>query len=136
MDAETIIAWLNDAPAFRGAPDAALSELAAAFTERPITANETVVRQGDAGGEFFLLANGNLTITGTKDGEARNYGTIGAGETFGEIASLTGGERLATVTAQQSGLLLVLARSDFQAILHRHPTLAETVLLSLERYLE
>ena len=136
MDAETIIAWLSDAPAFRGAPDAALSELAAAFTERPISADETVVRQGDAGGEFFLLADGSLSISGTKDGELRHYGTIGAGETFGEIASLTGGERLATVTALQPGVLLVLPRAGFQAILHRHPTLAETVLLSLERYLE
>ena len=135
MDAGETIDLLRETAALKGAPEDALSELATSFHERHFESGETIVSEGDPGGEFFLLADGELAVTVPRSGGvAEPAGQIGAGETFGEIATLTGGRRLATIVAATAGRLLVLDGATFQNILHRYPAMAESVLRSLERY--
>ncbi len=135
MDQQTITGWLRGSAAFKGAPESAIAELASAFTERPIASGEPVVCEGDTGGEFFLLGSGSLAVAAEREGEQRYLGNISVGDTFGEIASLTGGRRMASVTASEDSILLVLAQDVFQSTVHKYPGLAESVLRSLERYL-
>jgi CRP-like cAMP-binding protein len=135
MDKENIADWLRASAAFKDAPEEAIVELTGAFTERPVNAGQAVVCEGDSGGEFFLLASGSLTVAAGKGGEEKYLGNISTGDTFGEIASLTGGRRLASVTAAEDSLLLALPQEAFQSTVHKYPGLAEAVLRSLERYL-
>lgn len=135
MDKEMIADWLRASAAFKDAPEEAIAELTGAFTARPVKAGQAVVCEGDSGGEFFLLASGSLKVKADKGGEEKYLGNISTGDTFGEIASLTGGRRLASVTASEDSLLLALPQADFQSTVHKHPGLAEAVLRSLERYL-
>lgn len=135
MDKDTIASWLRASAAFRDAPDEAIEELTAAFSQKTVTAGQAVVCEGDSGGEFFLLASGSLTVAATKSGEKRDLGNISPGDTFGEIASLTGGRRLASVTATEDSVLLSLPQAAFQSTVRKHPGLTEAVLRSLERYL-
>lgn len=136
MDQAQIIGWLRGSAAFSGADEQTLVELAAAFrNERAVAAGTEIVHEGEIGDDFYLVAKGSMKVVAEKDGEERYLGNISTGETFGEIASLTGGRRLATVRATEDSTLLILHQKDFQDLLHHHPALAETVLRSLERYL-
>jgi len=90
-----------------GAP--ALEELARSLIPEPVTAGTTVVRQGDRGDRFYLVAEGRLSVS--VDGVPRRQ--IGPGDGFGEIALLRDGIRTATVTALEPVMLYALERADF-----------------------
>lgn len=136
MDQAQIIDWLRGSAAFSSADDDTLKQLAAAFgPERKVPEGSEIVHEGELGDDFYLVAEGSMKVLAEKDGEERYLGNISTGETFGEIASLTGGRRLATVRACEDSVLLILPQKDFQEILHGQPALAESVLRSLERYL-
>jgi CRP-like cAMP-binding protein len=53
------------------------------------------------------------------DGES--VATCGAGDFFGEIALLEGGQRVATVVATTEVLVEVISRTDFRVLLEDHP---------------
>jgi hypothetical protein len=71
-----------------------------------------VVAQGDVGRAFYVVAEGEFSVT--VDGERRPF-TLGAGAGFGEIALLHAVPRTATITALTAGRLLVVDVHDFLA---------------------
>ncbi len=71
-----------------------------------------VVRQGDPGRRFYVVAEGEYAVT--VDGERRPV-VLGPGAGFGEIALLHAVPRTATVTAETAGRLLVVEADDFLA---------------------
>ena len=135
MDIEEITSWLRGSAAFQDAPDEAISELSSGFTERHVAEGNPIVCEGEHGGEFFLLASGSATVSAEKNGEQKHLGNISRGGIFGEIASLTGGRRMASVTAAEDCVILAMPQESFQAAVKKHPALATSVLSSLERYL-
>jgi len=135
MNPEKITEWLRASPAFADAPEEAIAELSNSFTERKIATGKPVVCEGDSGGEFYLLASGSATVTAHKGGDETYLGNISVGGIFGEIASLTGGRRMASVVAAEDCVVLAMPQEAFQAAVKAHPELATSVLKSLERYL-
>ena len=77
-----------------------------------LDAGTLVLRQGDLGREFFVIAHGEVSIT--IDG-VRKDSLLGAGDYFGEIALLRHVPRTASVAAESSLRLLVLRGDDFLA---------------------
>ena len=87
----------------------------------PMSQGETVIRQGDHGDRFYVIADGEVEVT--EDGRRRRRET--AGDFFGEIALVRDVPRTATVVATQSGTLLALERADFLAAVSGQPRSAE-----------
>jgi MFS family permease len=77
-----------------------------------VSPGTVVVRQGDPGRQFYVVAEGELAVT--VDGELRPV-LLGPGAGFGEIALLRAVPRTATVTAETAGRLLVVEGDDFLA---------------------
>ena len=77
-----------------------------------LEAGTVVLRQGDLGRDFFIIATGEVGVT--IDGR-RKPGELGAGEFFGEIALLRRIPRTATITAETDVRVLVLRDNDFLA---------------------
>jgi len=73
-----------------------LMRAGAALERRKLDMDETLVEQGQAGGELFVLLDGVLSVE--VDGE--EVAEIGPGALLGERALLEGGERTATLTAR------------------------------------
>lgn len=103
-------------PIFAPLPPPRLEQLALALVERRAAAGETIIRQGDPGDDFYLVAAGRVRVT--VDGAPA--GELGPGEGFGEIALLRDTPRTATVEAVDETSLLLLDRQEFRSALAGH----------------
>jgi MFS family permease len=112
---------LRAQPLFAPLPGPVLENLAGDLEPVSIAAGEMVVRAGEAGDRFYLVAEGELEVT--VDG--RRTGALGAGDHFGEIALLRDVPRTATVQAMTDARLYALARDDFVTAVTGHPASAE-----------
>jgi MFS family permease len=100
---------LRRSPLLSLLPLPVLEDLARALVSQRVAAGEVVVREGERGERFYLIADGafDVTVAGGR------LTTVGAGDGFGEIALLRDGIRTATVTALGPGLLYSLERTPF-----------------------
>jgi hypothetical protein len=94
-----------------------LERLAASLVRVPVAAGTVVIRAGEAGDRFYVVAEGELTV----DREGAPIRRLGPGEGFGEIALVRDVPRTATVTAATDATLLVLDREPFLAALTGQP---------------
>ncbi|HUF02413.1 MAG TPA: cyclic nucleotide-binding domain-containing protein [Gaiellaceae bacterium] len=95
---EERIALLRRDPLFAPLPLTALDLLAERMTPISYAAGETLMRKGERGQEYVLLASGEVDVT--DDGRA--LGAVGPGEGVGEIALLYDVPRTATVVARSA----------------------------------
>ena len=101
-------------PMFAPLSVAAKEHVAARLTKISVAAGEIVVRAGDSGDRFYVVADGELEIANGAHGRA------GAGDFFGEIALLRDVPRTATVRATTPSHLYALERDDFLAAVTGH----------------
>jgi hypothetical protein len=81
--------------------------------------NETILREGEPGQHFYIVAEGRIAIT--VDG--RQIDELGARQYFGEMALFDGGTRSATATAILATTVLRLDRDDFYRLGQDEPDL-------------
>ena len=84
-------------------------------------AGTPVIVQGEAGERFYVISDGEATVS--VDGVQR--ARLGPGDSFGEIALLRDVPRTATVTAASELSLLGLERDDFIAAVTGHAPSSE-----------
>ncbi|HEX6248581.1 MAG TPA: cyclic nucleotide-binding domain-containing protein [Nocardioidaceae bacterium] len=99
-------------------PPYELEQLARSAAWADVEPGEEVVRQGEPGDRFYVVAEGELQVA--VDGEVRPA-RLGPGDGFGEIALLRAVPRTATVTARSRARLLVVSAGDFLAAVTGHP---------------
>lgn len=128
------IALLRASHVFAGVPEGDLEALAKGFVPRDFAAGGIAVREGERGGEIFLVLEGAFEVFASETGGRRRLDTLGPGAIFGEIAALTGGRRYATVQAVEDSRVLVNAESNFHNVLRASRALSEAILRSLDRY--
>ena len=87
---------------------------------------ETIVRQGDASTEMFVVERGEVVVSLEKPAAAE-LARLKQGKFFGEMSLMTGEPRNATVRAAGPCTLLVLDHGAFRALLESAPDLAEHV---------
>ena len=104
-----------------------LNEVAKATTQVDVQAGQTLVQQGALGHEFFVVLDGEAEVRRND----RRVATLGVGRYFGELSLLDGGERSASVVALTDMKVLVLDRSDFQALVPSIPGLGHKLLKAM-----
>jgi MFS family permease len=103
------LALLDAVPMFRPLPMAAKEQVANSLVRIEAPAGRDIVKEGEAGDRFYIVAAGRLGVT--RDGHRMR--DCGPGDYFGEIALLRDVPRTATVTARDDVELFALERSDF-----------------------
>jgi CRP-like cAMP-binding protein len=96
---------------------------------------DVIFREGDPGGEVFILTKGTASaFLQSPDGTIR-LATFAPGTVFGELAILDGGQRSATVVADEDLVCFVLTMSNFTALTERNPSVAVRILAAIGREL-
>ena len=105
--------------AFRKIPPTMLQSLLIKMQPYPVKAGDIVIRQGDPGDYFYTIREGCCTVT-RKDSpntKVELLAELSSGTSFGEDALISDAERNATVTMVTDGLLMRLAKEDFDELL-------------------
>ena len=120
---------LGRAPLFQHLSRGELVELAKRTEDLEVEEGKVLAREGDLGSEFFVVVDGEVSVT--KDG--RELRRLSAGDFFGEIALIWDSpRRTATVTAATPLRFFVLTRQAFRSLIDRHPDIESRVLEALE----
>jgi putative peptide zinc metalloprotease protein len=97
----------------RTLPPASLDRLAHAARVREVAQGSAIVRQGERGDEFFVVAQGEAVVIVREAGEDSLVERKGPGDFFGERALLGTGIRQATIKAVTPMKLLVFDHKAF-----------------------
>ncbi len=120
-------ALLRPVPLFADLSTAELKKLARLMDEVDVKQGTVIIREGNTGGEFFIIVEGEIAI---RRG-SRRLGTLGPGDFFGEIALIDKGPRSATAIAETACRLMVLASREFHSMLNAEPKVERKILRTL-----
>ena len=117
-----LIQWnalLKGLPMFVDLPAETMARVILEMSERHVAKGETVIREGDAASEFYILRSGAAEVWKDHGKPAsRKIATLGPpGAYFGEIALFEDSPRTATVVAQEPSEILVMPKEAFFRIL-------------------
>jgi CRP-like cAMP-binding protein len=106
-----------------------LEHLASNITERDVASGEAIIREGEPGTEFYVIADGATDVT--RGGKV--VAQLGQGDFFGELALLDPAPRGATVTASAPTNVLVLSQEKFASALDEVAGLRDALLHGMAR---
>lgn len=132
MSKKAKVELLRRVAIFSGIPDRALGTIAAQAEVIDFPAGRYIVRQGQVGTGFYLLASGRVRVI--RGGEV--LARLGPGEFFGELSVIHQTPRTAHVIADEPTTCLALASWNFIKILERHPKITLSILREVARRLK
>ena len=116
---------------FSGCSKKELDAISDTLTDKMIEAGTDVVREGDDTREFYVIVDGTAEVI--RDGVMVRE--LGAGEFFGEMATLLHARRSATVRAKTELHVLVSDEPGFFRIIHETQGLHRKVIDELAQRL-
>ena len=132
-DPEAYLGRLKPIYLFKGLTDEQIVEVARELEIERFAADEVVFNEKDEGASFYIINQGRVKVLRQGNGrEAKEVGTLVAGDFFGETSLLYGRRRSATITADTDVELLALSKENFERLLHRFPQMRPNLLLSVE----
>lgn len=140
---------LSRAGLFAGLSENDLDRVAAIMTPHSLASGEDLLREGEEGGEMFVLLKGrvrvskNMLLDGVRNtrlglDDTRKTLAVLDGEAcpvFGEVALIDEDRRSATVTALEDCDFLRTDREAFFGLMDKHPELGRDLLLRIARTL-
>jgi CRP-like cAMP-binding protein len=115
-----------------GIPDRALATIAAQAEVIDFPSGHYIVRQGQVGTGFYIVASGRVSVI--RGGKTLAH--LGPGEFFGELSVLDQEPRIAHVLADEPTTCLALASWNFTRILERHPKITLSILRTVAQRLK
>lgn len=109
-------------PLFQRLEDPMLVALADGFQTVEFPAGARILNEGEPGHEMFVISAGQVeAYREGPEGQKTVLGTYKSRDFFGEMALLTGKPRSASVRAVTAMTALKLQKTDFDALLDKHP---------------
>jgi len=110
-----------------------LRSLALRGVQRTYRKNAVLINEGEAGDSLFVLLKGSVKVFAMDEsGREITYGTVHAGDYFGEM-SLDGGPRSASVMTLEPCTCAVLSRTDVSEHLVEEPEFAINLVVQVIR---
>ena len=106
------------------------------FPSRVFPPDTVIVREGDPGGEAFIITSGHCSVRKLERGELREIGRLGPGDVFGETAILARTARNATVVSIDEVTVKLVTRALIEERLGPSTWLGRFVLALADRFRE
>jgi len=117
--------------------DDLVTAVAQRMKSETIDAGQLVVKEGDDGDRFYVIAQGKCEVhTRGMHGERLRLAVLGDGDYFGEIALIKHGPRTASVQSLTPAILLSLSKEDFAKLLGKSPELKARLEEACERRMD
>jgi zinc transporter ZupT len=115
-----------------------MEEVLLCVEPRSVKAGELIFRQGEKGDALYFVDDGRVDICTNDDSkERRVLAQLKAGDSFGEMALVTGEPRTASAVAVEDSSLLRIDKVHFDELIDRSTSLRKAVeRLSSERLLQ
>src|SRR5947209_11455366 len=84
-----------------------------------VKAGDVLFHEGDYGGEFFVIAKGEVRVSAESLEGEKEIARLGHGQFFGEMAVLNGDKRTATVTVVTDGELVAFPSAAIEKFLEQ-----------------
>ncbi|WP_341898994.1 cyclic nucleotide-gated ion channel [Ferrovibrio terrae] len=121
---EFMVTWraVASLPLFHNLDASSIAEIASLLKAQVVPSGTAIVRRDERAEAMFFIMSGEVEV------EILPHPVVlGPGQHFGEIALLRRTDRTATVSAITDCRLLALEVTDFQRLLHVHPTIKEHI---------
>lgn len=116
---------------FRGLSEKSLRKVAESVDVERYRPNRSIITQGDAGTDMYILSEGVLRVEILKDGVPLQIDTIEPGQFFGEMSLLTDEPRSATITCETDCVVFVVDRSVMRQLMDESPKCMEVLSSNL-----
>jgi CRP-like cAMP-binding protein len=129
-DSQELIQLLARCDLLRHLPPEDIQQLLPLINVQYVSAGTFLFHAGDPADALYIVARGDVEILGEPDAlsqEKRCLARLGAGQAFGEMALLHGGERTATARVAVDSQLLAIDKADFDHLIKFDPQLAGAV---------
>ena len=105
--------------AFQNIPPANIQKIFMRLQQVNFRAGDIVIKQGSDGDYFYVISRGRCMVTRETPLSSKgiDLAALSVGDTFGDEALISETKCNATVTMQTDGILMRLAKDDFQALL-------------------
>jgi len=108
----------------RSLPPEEMEDVLVCVQPMSLPAGSVIIKQGDPGDALYFIDTGRVDISvGNTGGRRKGVAILADGESFGEMALLTGAPRTATATAITDVSLLKIDREHFEELIDRSPTI-------------
>jgi len=124
---KTPLQYLAQVPLFSSCSSRDLGKIAKAADRINMVAGTTIITQGTAGKQAFVLLSGSATVK--RNG--KKIATVQAGAIVGELSLLDRGSRTATVVCDTDCELLVIDARHLFAVIDEVPAMAHKLLAAL-----
>lgn len=103
---------------------------------RDFAAGAVLFREGDRGGEMFVIQSGEVEISRRMTSGDKVLAILGAGEFFGEMAIINNRPRSATATVTRAGKLIVIKAHTFETMIEQRAEIAVRIIKALAARIE
>lgn len=124
QDQAQAVERLHALPLFQDADGEALNAIAERLVLRHYPAGELVYAEGTPGDAMYFCEAGRVKLVSDAATEAELLHRIGSGESFGEMALLTGRTRGEAAKAVDDTTLWVLYKTEYDDLIVQHPALS------------
>jgi CRP-like cAMP-binding protein len=134
MTHEAVVRVLARTDLFASLGSDELDQLATRCRVRRLDKGEQVFARADRGGGVFVVGDGSIALSMTSvDGGEVVLAVLRPPQSFGELAVIDGGPRIATATARQPSAVVCVPATEVQRLLKEYPSVAQSMLASLAR---
>ena len=130
-DQSEAIERMRQSQLFSDAPTEALSALTARLVLRHFPVGETIFTEGTPGDAMYIVDSGEVRLMENSFSDAKLLERMRAGESFGEMALLTGRTRAECARAASDTTLWVLYKTDFDDVMVQYPEISVSLSRAL-----
>jgi CRP-like cAMP-binding protein len=125
---------LTSSPIFKGMASKEIEYLSSIFTLNQLPEGKTVFVENMPGESFYLIKQGTIKISQMlAEIDEVDLIILDAGDVFGEMAVIDGGNRTVTAKITKNAILYSLSRRDFNTLVSEKPRLGLQLTLNIVR---